>query len=465
MHFFFILIVLFLVGLSFFMSKRLKTGRDLLVPGDGLPFVIVAFSMAAAQFGSSILIGGVQQAQQQAPGQGFWPAVYTLLAAALSCFINILVAPRFRAFGDSVTPPDFIETRYGHLPVLRGYHAAAYICSITAVLASQFIGFAGMGVAAGFSYRFSILLCAVAVSLLAMGSGMTGVAWANALQYSAIIVLMLLSTVFSLGRLRAAGIGFSDVVREPFFPTPALKDKFFYTAFPMLIGNLFNYEYFMRFMSCKGMKEARKASALAGVLLLLTALPIALLGAVANYLYRDALSSSVFGLISGDMPPWMGMLMVITVLFTVLTSADSILTSASGMIARDIYGRLVRRKKNLSELGNFKSAVRISMLLVASVAACIALLYDQILRVSFYFSPFTSGTMFAPMIIGLFWKKASRKGAVSAVICSASAALLHVTGVVPLFDRVAGPALIGAAVIVAVSLLYPDRPDGKLADR
>ncbi len=465
MRIFFIVIVLFLVTLSFIMSKKLKNGRDFLVPSDGLPFVIVAFAMAACQFGSSILIGGVQLAQQQNPGQGFWPAIYTLLAASLSCFINILVAPRFRAFGDSVTPPDFIETRYGKSSFMRGYHAVAYICSITAILASQFIGFAGMGVVAGFSYRFSIIFCAVVVCLLAMGSGMTGVAWTNMLQYSVIVVLLLLSVNFSLGKLNAANISFQDVFCEPFFPTLALRDKFFYTAFPMLIGNLFNYEYFMRFMSCKGIAEARKASALAGLILLITAIPIALLGSVANYFYRDAVSTSVFGLMIGDMPPWMSMLMVIVVLFTVLTSADSVLTSASGMLARDIYGSLINGNKPLSEIRNLKKVIKVSMILVAFVAANIALFFDQILRVSFYFSPFTSGTMFAPMIIGLFWKRASRKGAISAVVCSAVAALLHVTGVITLFDRVAGPALIGTLVIVVVSLLYPNQPAEKAGNK
>ncbi len=45
MRFFFIIIVLLPVALSFFTSKRLKTGQDLRVPGDGLPFVIVAVSL------------------------------------------------------------------------------------------------------------------------------------------------------------------------------------------------------------------------------------------------------------------------------------------------------------------------------------------------------------------------------------------------------------------------------------
>ena len=116
----FILFNVILVVIAFVMKKAVKSDKDLLVPTDGLPFVLVAFAMAASQFGSSMLIGGVQQAQQQAIGQGFWPAVYTLLAASVSCFINIFIAPRFRTFGSSVTPPDFVETRFGKSSFLRG---------------------------------------------------------------------------------------------------------------------------------------------------------------------------------------------------------------------------------------------------------------------------------------------------------------------------------------------------------
>lgn len=186
----FFLLIIVLISVSFILSRKLKDGTDFLVPKGGIPYIIVAFTMAATQFGSSMMIGGVQQAQQQAIGEGFWPAAYTILAASASCFINMLVAPRFRKFGDSVTPPDFIETRYGRSRFMRGYHSVVYICSITAVLVSQFVGFAGMGVAVGFSYEFSIVLCAAVVFLLSVGSGMLGVAVTDMIQYAMILILL-----------------------------------------------------------------------------------------------------------------------------------------------------------------------------------------------------------------------------------------------------------------------------------
>ena len=72
----FFLLIIVLISVSFILSKKLKDGTDFLVPKGGIPYIIVAFTMAATQFGSSMMIGGVQQAQQQAVGQGFWPKLF-----------------------------------------------------------------------------------------------------------------------------------------------------------------------------------------------------------------------------------------------------------------------------------------------------------------------------------------------------------------------------------------------------
>ena len=455
----FFVIVALLVSFSFFLSRRIKSERDFLVPREGLPFITVAFTMAATQFGSSMLIGGVQQAQQNAPGQGFWPAVYTILAASASCFINIFISPRYRHFGTSVTPPDFIEARYGRSRFMRTYHTVVYICSITCVLVSQFVGFASIGASVGISYRAAIVLCAAVVALLALGSGMVGVAFTDMLQFILIMLLLIISSFFSLKKLGTIGLTLPSLLSESFFPAASSPSQFWYTAWPMLIGNLFSYEYFMRFMSCRGEREARRASATAGVILLITALPVALLGAVANYFYRGADSATVFGLIVTDeMPKVFGYLLIAGVLMAVLTSADSMLTSLAGMTSRDIYGGLLHPDEDVNQIRGLKRVAKLSVLFFAVLAAFLALYYRQILKITFFFSPLTSGTMFAPMIIGLFWKGANRKGAVASMICAAATGLLHLFGVITLFDRVAGPALIGSVAIIVFSLLLKDRP-------
>lgn len=462
----FFVIIAVLVGITFYLSGSVKKGNDFLVPSGGLPVIVVAFSLAATQFGSSILIGGVQLAQMQPTGQGFWPAIYTLIAASLSCFLASFVAPRYRTFGESVTPPDFVQVRYGKSRFMRTYHTVVYVCSVTSILVSQLVGFANIGTVAGFQYEFLIILGATVVCLLALGSGMLGISVTDTIQYALILILLLLSTKFSLNSLSSVGLSFRDVFSEEFFPSADMKGKFFYIAIPMFIGNLLNYEYFMRFMSCKGIKEARKATILAGVILAAAAVPVALLGSVSNYMYQGSDNATVFGqMITNEMPYSIRIALIVTVLMAILTTADGMLTSISGMISRDIYGGIMHPDVPAAQLPHTRKVARITIVVFSIVAAIFALRFTEILKITFYFSPLTGGVMFAPMIVGLFWKRASRKGAIASLICAASAGILHLTGIITLFDRVAGPALIGTAVMIIVSLIFPDNKELKSEDR
>ena len=47
------------------------------------------------------------------------------------------------------------------------------------------------------------------------------------------------------------------------------------------------------------------------------------------------------------------------------------------------------------------------------------------------------------------------------MICAAGAGILHLLGVVTLFDRVAGPALIGSVCIIVFSVLFRDKTQGE----
>ena len=457
----FFVIIAVLVGITFSLSGSVKKGKDFLVPSGGLPVVVVAFSLAATQFGSSIMIGGVQLAKLQPVGSGFWPAIYTLLAASFSCFLASFVAPKYRSFGESVTPPDFIYVRYGKSRFMRTYHAVVYICSATSILVSQLVGFANIGAVAGFQYEFLVILGAAVVCLLALGSGMLGISVTDTIQYSLMLLLLMLSVKFSISSLNTVGLSFRDVLGERFFPSADMKGKFFYIAIPIFIGNMLNYEYFMRFMSCRGVKESRNSAILAGIILAAAAVPVALLGSVANYKYQGYDNATVFGqMLTNEMPYGIRIALTVTVLMAILTTADGMLTSISGMVSRDMYGGLMHPDVPADELPHTRKVAMTTMVVFTVIAAIFALRFTEILKITFYFSPLTGGVMFAPMIVGLFWKGASKNGAIISVICAAMAAILHLTGVITLFDRVVGPVLVGTVAMTIFSLIFPGEKRG-----
>ena len=455
----FLLFIVILISISLFSSKWLRSDSDLLIPREGIPFWMVGFTMAAGQFGSSSLIGGVQLASGYPIGEGFYAGAYALIAGALSCFVNIFIGPmiKLRA-GGAVTPSDYLYRRYGRFALIQGIHSTVYILSMTCVLVSQFIGFASMASAIGFRYGAGILLCAVTVCLLAFGSGLLGVTVTDTIQYAFIVVLLPVTAYFSLTKLGQAGITTEQLFSESFFPAKAQFDKFHYILWPYIFNNMFNYEYFMRYQSCRSVKEARKACAVAGALLLVIALPVALLGAVANYCYNGCDTGTVFQkILFHDLPPVCRYALIIVVLMAILTTADSFLASVSAIASKDVYGNLIHRGKSIDELPHTRRIARGVMVLVCAAASVLALEFREILTIQFIFTPLTSGVFWAPVIIGIFWKGASRRGMICAVLIAVTAAVLHMTGVITLFDRLVGVIAVSVVSLVFFSLLLPDR--------
>lgn len=459
MKVFLILIIAVLVVISFFLSKKLKAEADLLIPKGGIPFLVVGFTMAAGQFGGSSLIGGVQLASEYSVGNGFYAGAYALIGGAISCFINVFIGPEVkrRAKG-SLTPSDFVRRRYGRVALVQGFHSVAYMMSLTCVLVSQFVSFANMATAVGFSHEMGVIICALSVCLLALGSGLLGVAYTDMIQYAIIVILLPITAYFSILKLGSVGVTVPALFAEPFFATSAHWNKFMYIVWPYVFGNMFNYEYFMRYQSCRSEHEARKACITAGLLLLIIAFPVALLGAIANYCYNGQDTGTVFQqILANDLPSGCRYALMLVVLMAILTTADSFCASISAIASKDFYGNLLHKGQNINELPHTRLVARGSMIIACTVAAVFALHFTEILSIIFAFAPLTTGVFWAPIIIGMFWKKASRRGMICAVVISAVTAVLHMTGVITLFDRLVGVICVSVVSLIVCSLLLPDQ--------
>ena len=184
-------------------------------------------------------------------------------------------------------------------------------------------------------------------------------------------------------------------------------------------------------------------------------MPIGLLGAAAFYIFPGTDSASVVAtLISNVLPKSVAYIFVIVIMMALMTSADSFLTSFSTIVSRDIYQQLLERGKNGKD--NSLIVSRIALCLAAVLVGFAAVNFTSIIRITFYFSPLTTGVMFAPMVVGLFWKKASRKGAFGAVICGAILAICHIFELFIFVDRVLGVMIVGTIALVVFSLIFPD---------
>ena len=446
-----IVVVIALNLVSLLLSKRVKSARDYMIGGGRIPFFVIALTMAATQFGGSSLIGGLQQGA----AMGFWPGIYPVFGMTLALIGASVIGPKFRAFEGAVTPPDFIEARYGRSSFLRLYHSVTYILVLLAMSTSQIISFAQLASAFGIPYSAAVWICSISILLIAMLSGMWGVAVTDALQFGAILILLPIVGGFSLGTLKTNGISLATVVSEPVFASRETFTAFMYSTIPILFGTMFNYDTFTRYQSAMNPRSVRKAALLGACALACTILPIGLMGSAVNRLYFGTADTDVTGvLIANVLPGWAGSVFAAVVMMALLTSADSFFTSISTSFTRDLYQKVLHVKPLDDK--RFMLVSRLALIAAAIIVSIAATHFTAILKVTYYFSPLTTGVMFAPMIVGVLWKGASRRGAMLSVICGGAIAICHIFGLFIFVDRTLGVMIVGTLTMILFSLIFPD---------
>lgn len=445
---------LFIV-VGIFLSKKINSATDFLVAGRGLPIWVLAATITATHFGGGALVGGVQQGAEM----GLWAGMYAIIGYAIASFANGFIAPKFRRMANNLTPPDFVESRYGASKFLRGYHSIVYIFGTVAIIAAQFNAFGGMAQAFGIARPVAIIIGAIVVIVYTGMSGMWGVAVTDAVQIAICLVFLPVIAVLSMNVLNdQVGVQFSQLFAEPFFATPSAAGTFLYSLIPTVVGSLFAYEYYLRYQSSKGERDARISSFMAGGLLLVLAIPVGLIGSVAHNIFPDVPSDAVLGkVVSETLPPWAAVVFLSAVLAAIMSTADSMMNSLSGMCSRDIYHKLMHPDKEYDQLPHSMAVARWSGIIGCVLAVVIALQFRSIIGLLFWTSPLQSGVMFAPIIIGLFWKKANRTGAFAAVICGAIVALIDMLGIYALPERMLVTMAVGTVALIVGSMVSQKR--------
>ncbi|MFK9092472.1 sodium:solute symporter [Bacillus salipaludis] len=450
---FILLCVLFIV-MGILLSKRVSNGTEFLVAGRGLPSIALAFTIAATHFGGGALIGGIENGAQF----GVWAGTYVIISFGIACFVNAYIAPKFRRVANNLTPPDFIESRFGHSKFLRGYHVAVYIFGTIAIMAAQFSAFGGIATAFGINRNVAVILGAIVVVLYTVMAGMWGVAATDFVQLLICLIFLPIVAVVGMGIMTTeTGVTVGNLLSTPFFEQNGSVGNFLYSLIPTIVGSAFAYEFYLRYQSSKDEKDARNSSIVAGILLLALAIPVGIIGAMGHKLYPNIPGTEVLSyVVSQTIPAWAGYLFLAAVLAAIMSTASAMMNSLSGMVARDIYHKLFNHEMEFDSLPYTLRLSKISTVIGGLAAMLVALKFTSVIGLLFWTSPLQSGVIFAPMIFGLFWKKSSKTGAYAAIIVGAVVALIDMLGIYALPERMLVTMAASSLALIIGSLVKPD---------
>ncbi len=385
--------------------------------------------------------------------------------SALSALVICLVFSRWTKQKNIATIPQWLDYIYGDNKYIKGFSSLCYIfmyCSWTLGCA------VGCGTMChnllGIPTWLGAVICCAIFTIFTVTGGLYAVAWMDVFQQVVMTIGMILLVGFVGSRTGwFDGVNSANLGAEYF--NFSLPNRWYVVSITMtyFCGHLFGQTYYQRIAASRDLKTARigllcggAAVLLVGIYCLFVGLSVRAAGASIS-----ATDDTVFWAISTWLPKWMTPVYLIAILAAAFSTADSALNSASSNVARDIYKNIFKPEAKDQEV--------VKVAKIATVVLGMICLGLSLRPISMLVNIFKGaqvcivGGIFWPIILGMFWKKATLQAAIATIPIGAltGIAFEFIPALKVLFGGGAIPAcIVGFLTMVVVSLATKSRCGG-----
>ena len=478
-----------IIGLGFFFSRSMgkeKSTEDYFLAGKSLPWWAIGASLIAANISAEQYIG--------MSGSGFASglaiASYEFMSALTLIIVGKFFLPIFIKQG-IYTIPEFVEKRFSTnlKTILAVFWLALFIfVNLTSIL---FLGGKAIdtivGTGDGSLIMPAIFILAIVAVAYSLYGGLSAVAWTDVIQVILLVLGGVVTTVFALKAVSpdssiVNGISHVTDVAGDKFDMILSRDNPEYSNLPgiyVLIGGLwvanlyywgFNQYIIQRTLAAKSISEAQHVIVFAAFLKMLIPFIIVIPGIIAWVMYSEgyAGATEAFELPDGTLNndkafPWListllptGLkgLVLAALSAAIVSSLASMLNSISTIFTMDIYKPYVNPTAESKKYVNVGRITAVVALFVAIVVSPLLSSMDQMFQYIQEYTGLVSPGILAVFIMGLFWKKATNKGAVWGILLSIPIALAFkiLPFEMPFMDQMFYTFLFTMVIIMMVSL-------------
>ena len=145
-----------------------------------------------------------------------------------------------------------------------------------------------------------------------------------------------------------------------------------------------------------------------------------------------------------------------------MSTADSMLLAASTLFVNDIYAPFFQEGRT-SKAGALRT-IRVVTIIICVLSLAVSILMRNIINIMYLGGLFYSTVVFFPLVIGLFWKRATASAALISMVCAVAAGLVSeffpagkVPGLLGIPSNVAA-AGVSLILFVAITLVTEKHP-------
>jgi sodium/proline symporter len=432
-----------------------KSASDFFLGGRKVGPWVTALSAEASDSSAWLLMGLPGLCYLGGFKETFWTAIGLIVGTYLAW---LFVAKNLRkcsiAFDDSITIPEFLTNRFKDKShVLTIVSVFFIVVFFTIYTASGFVACAKLFRSVfGLDWNVGLLIGFVIILSYTIMGGYKAVCTTDFIQGALIFVAFVASGVIIIWAVGGAGNAvasvndfanraingdFGETFKAKFIGNKSFSAMSAVSAFAWCLGYFGMPHIIIRFMGCRSNREITTARRVGIVWMIISYVGTFIIGTVGTvYLLKhgillgaDAGEAALEGVkvlgagtqeavFSETMlrmyPAFIAGIFLCAILAAAMSTADSQLLSASSAIAQDVYKGIIKKDADEKKV---LLVSRISVFVVAILGLLLALNPNSSIfnLVSFAWSGF--GGTFGPLILlALYWRKATAKGAVAGLI-------------------------------------------------
>ena len=418
-------------------AKKNNSSSDFFLGGRKVGPWMTALSAEASDMSGWLLMGLPGLAYLGGMKEAFW----TALGLVIGTYLNwLIVAKPLRkctiAFGDAITIPEFLTNRFkDKSKVLSTVSVIFIIVFFTIYTASGFVACAKLfNSVFGLPYHVGLVMGTIVILLYTVLGGYLAVCATDFIQGSLMFVACIVAAIVMVCVLggpanaaesvaqfsqRAINGEFGEAMQVKYLANQNYGVMAIISALAWGLGYFGMPHILVRFMGIRSNKDVALSRRIATVWVVIAFIGTLIVGSLGTVYLPQILSPSaaetVFSATIQKMfPAFIGGLFLCAILAAAMSTADSQLLVASSAFSQDIFKGLIKKDASVKEV---LSISRIAVFIIAAIAFVLSLDENSSIfgLVSYAWAGF--GATFGPLILlALFWKGATAKGAIAGLI-------------------------------------------------
>ena len=430
---FYTVLVLYLGIMAFigwYAGRKTNSLGDFFVLSGKAGVVVSGIAYFSTQFSMGTFLGtpgtiyGVGYAGMAISVPG---AVFCMILPALLIGRKLITLGHKYGF---LTMADYLTDRYDS-KVMSGVLGIMMLFFLIPMMGAQIIG-AGVivHVFTGLPEWVGVVGMGIIVILYCMTGGMQGAMMTDVIQGSLMIATAIVTFVVSI----VMGGGFSNInqtlhsMNEAYLTFPGANG---YMPWTYYVSNIVLWSFFTmgqphlftKFFAMKDHKTMFKAILLgtAGMFFSATLIEWAGVNGIATIQNIEKADQIVPMILQRGLNPFLASIFIAGIVVAGMSTIDGILVTTTGAVTRDIYQKLVN--KNATDESVMKLS-KVITVIIGILVICFGVFQPgSIFEINLF--AFSGMAIFVvPILFGIYWKKATAKGAIAAVVTGVISLLL-----------------------------------------